>query len=128
MVLIDGIEHVFTGDVVYNRRHSYLRDGHALKWLKHLDSMLDMYDHTTVIHPGHGDDCGCEGIFWQKAYIQTFLFMLRSLLGNKQDLTKEEQEFLFDHMTSFLPDETILFLLKYEPEETINALKNENAV
>ena len=128
MVLIDGIEHVFAGDVVYNRRHSYLRDGHALKWLRNLDSMLDMYDHTTVIHPGHGDDCGCEGIFWQKAYIQTFLFMLRSLLGNKQDLTKEEQEILFDHMTSFLPDEKILFLLKYEPEETINALKNENAV
>jgi glyoxylase-like metal-dependent hydrolase (beta-lactamase superfamily II) len=128
VIAVEGIEHVFAGDVVYNRRHSYLRDGHALKWLKHLDEMLDTYDHTTVIHPGHGDDCGCEGIFWQKAYIQAFLYMLRSMLGDKQMLTGEEQAAFFNHMTSFLPDETILFLLKYEPEETIKALKKENAV
>ena len=124
-IRIDGDEHVFVGDILYNHCHCYFRDGHALNWLKALDAMLEKYDHTTLFHPGHGEDCGCEIIIWQKAYIETFLYTLKSLLGKRDRLTEAEQDVLFQRMQSFLPNKTNIFLLKYEPEETIKALLRE---
>ena len=125
---INGVRHVFVGDLIYNKRHSYFRDGHALNWIKTLDNMLIQYNHQVVFHPGHGDDCGAEIIIWQKAYIEAFLYTLRSLLNNKKNIGRQEQEILFDRMKSFLPDETIIFLLKYEPDETIKALRDHGAI
>lgn len=127
-IKIQDTKHVFVGDIIYNKRHSYLRDGHALSWLKALDDMLDTYNHTTIFHTGHGDDCGTEIIHWQKAYIQAFLYTLQSFLEDKDTLDKEEQEQFFNRMKSFLPDETIIFLMKYEPEETIAALRRSGAI
>jgi glyoxylase-like metal-dependent hydrolase (beta-lactamase superfamily II) len=121
-VEIEGVKHVFVGDLIYNHTHAYLRDGHALDWLKALDWMLETFDHTTALYPAHGEQCGTEIIYWQKAYIETFLGSLKSMLGGRDALDEAEKEKLIGRMKSFLPNEKLIMLLKYELDETIRLL------
>lgn len=128
IITIDGVKHVFLGDLVYNHVHSYFRDGHALKWLKALDQLLGEFDHTAVFHPAHGEDCGTEMIYWQKAYIEAFLGTLKSMLGGTDKLDDAEKQQLVRKMGSFLPNDKLIALMKYELDETISILKERNAV
>jgi len=128
MITVDGVKHVFLGDIIYNHTHGYFRDGHALNWLKALDRLLGEFDHTAVFHPAHGEDCGTEMVYWQKAYIEAFLGTLGSMLHGRNHLDEEEKQYLVDKMKSFLPNEKLLNLMKYELDETIRALKEGNAV
>lgn len=128
IITVDGVEHVFVGDIIYNHTHSYFRDGHALNWLKALDRLLDEFDHTAVFHPAHGEDCGTEMIYWQKAYIEAFLGTLKSMLRGRDHLDDGEKQHLVDKMKSFLPNEKLINLMKYELDETIRILKERNAV
>jgi glyoxylase-like metal-dependent hydrolase (beta-lactamase superfamily II) len=127
-IVVDGVDHVFVGDVVYNHTHCYLRDGHAVQWLRALDDLLKRYDHTAVLHCGHGVDCGTEIIHWQKAYIEAFLGTMRSMLGGKGELSDAAKELLVRRMKSFLPSETILFLMTAELDETVAALRANGAL
>jgi glyoxylase-like metal-dependent hydrolase (beta-lactamase superfamily II) len=128
MITIDGIKHVFLGDIIYNHTHGYFRDGHALNWLKALDGLLGEFDHTAVFHPAHGQDCGTEMVYWQKAYIQVFLGTLSSLLRGRDYLDDDEKTLLVNKMKSFLPNEKLINLMKYELDETIKVLKEGKAV
>lgn len=119
---IEGIRHAFVGDIVYNHMHSYFRDGHAFNWLNALDRLLGDYDHSVVLHPGHGEDCGREMLHWEKAYIQAFLGTLRSLAGGDETLSADEKQALVATMQSFLPNDRLINLLKFEMDETIRLL------
>ena len=121
------IEHVFLGDIIYNHTHCYFRDGHALKWCEALDRLLDEYDHTAVFHPAHGEDCGTEMIYWQKAYIEAFLGTLTSLLGTSDKLDDAGKQVLVGRMKSFLPNEKLLPLMLYELDETIALLRHSGS-
>jgi glyoxylase-like metal-dependent hydrolase (beta-lactamase superfamily II) len=126
--VIGGVDHVFVGDVVYNHTHCYMHDGHALHWLQALDSLLKRYDHTAVLHCGHGVDCGPEIIHWQKAYIEAFLGTMRSVLGKAGELSDAAKELLVRRMKSFLPSEAILFLMASGLDETVAALRANGAL
>lgn len=119
---LDGVKHVFLGDIIYSHMHSYLRDGHATNWVAALDNLVDEFDHTTVFHPGHGETCGTEMAYWQKAYIEAFRCTLRSMLDGRNSLDDAQKEALIGHMKSFLPSDKLLMLLKYELDETIRLL------
>jgi glyoxylase-like metal-dependent hydrolase (beta-lactamase superfamily II) len=127
-VMSDGdVRHVFLGDLVYNHTHCYLRDGHALRWLRALDHLLDEFDHTARLYPGHGLTCGTEIAHWQKAYIGAFLGALHSRYrgpGSEASI----QEDLVATMQSFLPDDLNLNLLRFELTETIRLLAADPAL
>lgn len=125
---VDGIKHVFLGDMIHNHMHCFFRDGHTLEWLKNLDKLLEDYDHTAVLHTSHGEPCGTEMVYWHRAYIQAFLGILKSMLKGRSALSEEEQKTLVSKMQSFLPNDKMLFLLTYELPETIKLLKEKNIV
>ena len=127
-IAIDRVRHIFLGDIVYNHTHSYFRDGHALNWLKTLDKLLQAFDHTAIFYPGHGEICGTEVIYWQKAYIQAFLGTLKSMLGSRDRLDDADKNQLVGKMKSFLPNEKLIFLMQYELDETIKILKETNVI
>jgi glyoxylase-like metal-dependent hydrolase (beta-lactamase superfamily II) len=128
IVSIGGREHVFLGDIIYNHTHGYFRDGHALNWLKALEGLREEFDHTAVFHPAHGEDCGTEMTYWQQAYIRAFLGTCRSLLRGRDRLSDDEKQMLVGKMTSFLPNEKLINLMRYELDETIKLLKDRNTV
>jgi glyoxylase-like metal-dependent hydrolase (beta-lactamase superfamily II) len=122
---IDGVQHVFVGDVVYNHTHCYLRDGNARSWLRALDRLTREFDHTAVLYPGHGAMCGTELVYWQAAYINAFLGTLHSKLHRRDTLDQAEKDGLVQRMKSFVASEQNLNLLKYELDETIRLLASE---
>jgi glyoxylase-like metal-dependent hydrolase (beta-lactamase superfamily II) len=121
---IDGVQHVFSGDIIYNHTHCYFRDGHALNWLRALDRLVDEFDLSTRLYPGHGQVCGTEMLYWQKAYITAFLDTLHTLSGGRDALDAAGKERLIARMRSFLPSEQNINLLMYELDETIHLLAN----
>jgi glyoxylase-like metal-dependent hydrolase (beta-lactamase superfamily II) len=125
VMTIDGVPHVFLGDIIYNHSHCYFRDGHALNWLQALDRLLDKFHYTALLYPGHGDVCGTEMVYWQRAYIEAFLDTLHAMLAGRDALDEVEKERLFSRMKSFLPSDENLDLLTYEPDETIHLLANQ---
>lgn len=125
---IDGIKHVFLGDIIHNHMHCFFRDGHALEWLKNLDRILAEYDHTAVLYTSHGDPCGIEIVYWHKAYIQAFIGVLKSMMKGKDSLNEEGKNALVRKMKSFLPNEKTLFLLTYEMDNTIALLRKNGVV
>lgn len=128
ILTVEGVKHVFVGDIIYGHTHSYFRDGYVMDWLDALDKMLQWFDHTTVIHPSHGETCGIEMVYWQKAYIQAFIGILKPMLNGRNFLEADEKEKLIGKMKSFLPNEKLIFLMKYELDETIKLLKEKNVV
>jgi glyoxylase-like metal-dependent hydrolase (beta-lactamase superfamily II) len=125
---IEGVQHVFAADLVYNHMHAFMRDGHARNWLVQLDRLLETYDRSVVFHGGHGDDFGTEMIHWQKAYIQAFLAALGALLGGRETLDEGGQQELAARMRSFLPNDKLMFLMLFEFDETVKLLRESGLV
>lgn len=125
---IDGVKHVFLGDIIHNHMHCFFRDGHAIEWLKNLDRLLDQYDHTASLYTCHGDPCGIEIVYWHRAYIQAFIGILKSMLKGKSSLNEDEKNALVGKMQSFLPNDKTLFLLTYEMDKTIALLRKNGVV
>jgi glyoxylase-like metal-dependent hydrolase (beta-lactamase superfamily II) len=120
---VDNVEHVFSGDIVYNYMHTFFRDGHSANWLKQLDYVQQKYNINTVFHGGHGADYGIETIYWQKSYNLAFLRLLKELVGEKPTLNTEEQQLLFTRMQQFLPNTNLLFLSGWQFDDMVNALR-----
>ena len=120
-----GTRHVFLGDLIYNHMHGYFRDGHAFNWLKALDRLAQEFNHTDVFHPAHGEACSIEMISWQRGYIQAFLNTLHSMLGERDALSEEEKTLLVARMQSYLPNDKLVPLLKYEMDETVRLLAGQ---
>lgn len=118
--------HVFSGDIVYNKMHTFFRDGHSSNWIKKLDYCIGKFDQNTIFHTGHGEDMGIEMLYWGKSYIQAFLRILKGMLGNKETLSATEQQVLFSKMQSFLPNDKLLFLTGWQFDDMIKALRKDN--
>lgn len=61
------IRTVFTGDLVFNKKHPYMGDGYVESWIHALDTLENM-DIETVI-PGHGKPGGKPLIIAMKHYL-----------------------------------------------------------
>src|SRR5262245_3956325 len=64
---------VFVGDLVYNRMHSYLADGHYRPWLGAIDWLKERIGPETILYCGHGEPGSAAAMLeWQAKYIRTF--------------------------------------------------------
>ncbi len=122
IISIDGNKHVFIGDIIYNHMHLFMKDGHSLNWLKALNRLQSEFDINTVFYPSHGEICGTEIIYWDKAYIEMYLGTLKDLLGERDTLTEDEKAKLIERVRSFFPSDDLLDLAQYELDETIKVL------
>jgi glyoxylase-like metal-dependent hydrolase (beta-lactamase superfamily II) len=63
---------LFTGDVILNRLHGPLRDGHTGQWLAIIDRLDAMYPNVSIVHPGHGVSGPKEPMFDdERLYLRT---------------------------------------------------------
>ena len=119
----NGIDHVFVGDLISNHTHNFFRDGHTAEWLKILDYIENTYDNRSQFYYGHGvASVGTELAVWTKGYIQTFIQAVKKLKNPKFPLNETDQNFLIGEMKSYLPNDTLLFLMTYELNETVEGL------
>jgi len=100
----------FIGDIVLNKVHAYLSDGHAADWLNHLSELKLTLRDVSVLYPGHGLAGGLELLEWQKNYIDTYIRNLKPLWSDKQ-ITDEEKNTLTGQMKKFLPNDKLSFLI-----------------
>lgn len=125
---IDGIDHVFLGDIVYSHMHCFFKDLHAREWLQSLERLENEFDHTAVFHITHGETCGTEMIQWQKGYILAFINSVKSMYQGKDSLGENETNVLKAKMKNFNPNEKLLFLLEYELGETVKLFEEKGLV
>lgn len=121
----EDVEHVFSGDVIYNQYHSYFRDGHTTNWLKILDRCIGKYNHRTVFHPGHGEDAGIEAFYWERGYIQTFVRLVQELLDGRPTLSQEQQQELMSRMKRYLPSDKLAWLTQWQFDDTVQAMRKD---
>lgn len=125
---IEGVDHIFTGDMIYNKMHSFVHDGHLVRWMDGLDELRDRSDHHTVFHNGHGEDCGIEMVHWQKAYLDAFVDIVQCVYNEKKQIGEEEVKFIAGKMMSFLPTDDLLLFLLYELDKTIDLLIEQGII
>ena len=104
------VKEAFIGDVVLNKVHAYLSDGHALEWLKHLKDLKTNLRDVSVLYPGHGLAGGLELLDWQREYIETYINNLKPLWIDKK-ITDDEKALLTEKMKAFLNNDKLSFLI-----------------
>ncbi len=103
--VIEGEEKIaFIGDVVMNRVHAYLADGHSTQWLKNIDRLKTELKDVQRIYPGHGEPGSLEMLDWQKSYLETYREVVKSLASGQPKLTDDAKQKLIAKMEEFLPD------------------------
>lgn len=113
---------VFCGDLIYNNMHLFMKDGHALEWLRGLDRLKREFSLEARFYPAHGPSCGREGIYWTQGYIRMYLGMLRALLEGGGVLSPSRQQRLIAAIRSFLPKDDLIELAQFKLDETIAVL------
>lgn len=110
--VMEGAEpRAFVGDVVYNRMHGYLADGHYEAWLRNLDRVSAMFTPETVFYLGHGDASSPGLLDWQAGYIRTFVESVKSAdkVGGEAEAVAE---LVTDQVKAYLPGDALLFLMQ----------------
>jgi glyoxylase-like metal-dependent hydrolase (beta-lactamase superfamily II) len=103
--LVEGEEKIaFIGDVVMNRVHAYLADGHSTQWLKNIDRLKTELKDVRMIYPGHGDPGSLEILDWQKSYLEMYREAVKSLANGQPKLTDDAKQKLVTKMEEFLPN------------------------
>jgi glyoxylase-like metal-dependent hydrolase (beta-lactamase superfamily II) len=106
-----GSKVAFIGDVVLNQVHAYVTDGHTAAWLKNIDRLERELRGTVRLYPGHGEAGGIELLEWERGYLTEYRNTVRALARGKSTLTDEQKKELSAHMTAFLPNQKLAFLI-----------------
>jgi glyoxylase-like metal-dependent hydrolase (beta-lactamase superfamily II) len=118
-----GVKYAFVGDAIANHTHCFMRDLHALEWLKILERLDRELDSSTRIYVGHGDvPAPLETIAWQRGYIETFLDAVGRIEDRSLPVARATQEKVIAAMKGYLPGDATMFLLDYELDVTIPAM------
>jgi glyoxylase-like metal-dependent hydrolase (beta-lactamase superfamily II) len=104
---VEAAPAVFVGDVVLNRVHAYLADGHSGRWLQSLTRLETVLSPDAVLYPGHGAAGGRELLTWQRAYVETYREAVRSLAQGRPTLSDAEKQALADRLEAFLPSDRL---------------------
>ena len=63
---------LFVGDVILNRLHGPMNEGHTAEWLSVIDRLDAMYPNVGIVHPGHGVSGPKEPMFDdERLYLRT---------------------------------------------------------
>lgn len=125
--VLDGDEpRAFAGDLVYNRMHGYLADGHYEAWLRNLDRVRAMFAPDTVFYVGHGDVASPALLDWQAGYIRTFVEAVEAAARTGRDADAAAQ-WVTDQVRAYLARDDLLFLmqLSIEPVRTLIEARRE---
>jgi glyoxylase-like metal-dependent hydrolase (beta-lactamase superfamily II)/quinol monooxygenase YgiN len=80
---------LFTGDVVNNRMHAALIEGHSSEWIKQIEYIKQNYSDTKILFPGHGQSGSPITLLDEQLnYINTF----RSLVEQELQLLQPAGE------------------------------------
>ena len=72
---------LFTGDVVNNRMHPALIEGHTSEWIKQIEYIKQNYLEANVLYPGHGQSGSPKNLLDQQInYINTFTSLVEKEL------------------------------------------------
>jgi len=104
---------VFVGDVVFNKVHSFMNDGHSALWLDSLDRLSHDLRDVELLFTGHGQPgAPLPLIAAQKDYILTYRRELKKLLADETTRTDMQFKEVFEerlstlfpgyHMTGFI--------------------------
>jgi hypothetical protein len=70
-VVVEWEGHVFVGDLVANKSHSWLEIGRTDEWLKRLDEIAALK--PRFVHPGRGRSGGADLLPAEREYLQTVI-------------------------------------------------------
>jgi glyoxylase-like metal-dependent hydrolase (beta-lactamase superfamily II) len=80
---------LFTGDVVNNRMHPALIEGHTSEWIKQIEYIRQNYPDTKVLYPGHGQSGPPNNLLDEQLnYINTFRSLVEKELQSSGELSK----------------------------------------
>jgi glyoxylase-like metal-dependent hydrolase (beta-lactamase superfamily II) len=103
--------HVFVGDLVMNRVHAWLAEGHSAAWLTSLAKVEKELEPTAIVHPGHGATAGVEALAWQRKYLETYRAAVREIAPGKSTLGDDQKKVLTARMEAFLPAAPLAMLV-----------------
>jgi glyoxylase-like metal-dependent hydrolase (beta-lactamase superfamily II) len=112
---------LFAADVVYNRVHPWLGEGHSHAWVKQIEFCMSTYADAEIVFGGHGD-AGGTGIFGEyMAYLLFCRKLVKDAIARGQVTTTEHREQLKLRLMTRYPGYPLGFLL----ERNINGLITE---
>jgi glyoxylase-like metal-dependent hydrolase (beta-lactamase superfamily II) len=115
-----GVRHAFVGDIIVDRCHCFMRDGHAFEWLELLDRLERELGDEARVYVGHGGmPAPADAIAWTRGYLRAFIEAANRLEGRPRPIDRPTQEMLIAEMKKYLPSEDLLFLLDYELDVSI---------
>jgi glyoxylase-like metal-dependent hydrolase (beta-lactamase superfamily II) len=106
-----GGEAAFTGDLVMNRVHPWLAEGHSAAWLSSLEKARAALQGVAAVYPGHGEKGTLEALAWQKGYLEQYRAAVRELAGGKAALTDAQKKELSARMEKALPGAPLAMLV-----------------
>jgi glyoxylase-like metal-dependent hydrolase (beta-lactamase superfamily II) len=110
-VWVLGKDAAFTGDLVMNRVHPWLAEGHSAAWLSSLDKAQAALRGVAAVYPGHGEKGTLEALAWQKSYLEKYRAAVRDLAGGKASLTDAQKKELSARMEKVLPGAPLAMLV-----------------
>jgi hypothetical protein len=125
--LVNGPDPVaFVGDVVLNRVHAYMADGHTGAWLENLDRVRRICAGVATLHPGHGAPGPADILDWQRQYLTAYRNEVRSLAGGRGSLTEQEKEELVSRMKNHLATDRLEFLIGLGADAVASELRGSS--
>jgi glyoxylase-like metal-dependent hydrolase (beta-lactamase superfamily II) len=101
----------FIGDVVLNKVHAFVTDGHTTAWLNNIEILKKQLKKGTILYPGHGTSGGLGMLDWQKQYLILYRNTIKLLAGQDKKLTEGAKAELVKRMKAFLPNDKLEFLI-----------------
>jgi glyoxylase-like metal-dependent hydrolase (beta-lactamase superfamily II) len=94
----------FVGDLVMNRVHGWLAEGHTGPWIASLDRAEHELAGVATIYPGHGESGTVETLAWQKSYLEAYRAAVRELGHGGAKLDEPAKKELAARMERTLPN------------------------
>ena len=110
-VWVLGGEAAFTGDLVMNRVHPWLAEGHSAAWTQSLEKAQGLLKGVTTVYPGHGEKGTLETLAWQKSYLEKYRAAVRELSGGKATLTDAQKKELSAKMEQVIANAPLAMLV-----------------
>jgi glyoxylase-like metal-dependent hydrolase (beta-lactamase superfamily II) len=114
----------FVGDLVMNRVHPWLAEGHSAQWLTSLARAKALLSPGAKrLFPGHGAKGGLELLAWQRSYLEAYRAAVKALAGADGALTAEAKKQLEQKMERVLPKAPLAGLVAMSADAVAAELK-----
>ncbi|GCE14810.1 MBL fold metallo-hydrolase [Tengunoibacter tsumagoiensis] len=91
VIVVDEVNILFCGDVMYHHVHSWLVEGRSSAWLAQLGTVLQHYKGIERIYPGHGRPTTLRALNDEVDYINTYQSLVRAELERSGSISPESK-------------------------------------